>query len=71
MKNPVLNYTCEKCLNNCKPNNWLPPAGLDPHLREFECENCHLVFYKLIGNERQRNYIDENIVQADNRPRLI
>lgn len=32
--------------------DWLSPAGYDPMLRQFKCENCGDVFYKQVSEEQ-------------------
>jgi len=43
-----------KCPDCLEPSNiniaWLPPRGIDPHLVQFKCPRCGLVFYMRPGD---------------------
>ncbi len=34
--------------NIARITNWEPAPGLDPRLREFQCEHCHKMTYKVV-----------------------
>lgn len=31
---------CPKCLDQCKPTNYIPTTGYDPLTRQFKCPTC-------------------------------
>lgn len=37
--------------NRAMITDWEPARGLDPRLREFQCENCKKMTYKLLHKE--------------------
>jgi len=40
---------CPRCQGIGWQSPWLPPAGIAPDLRSYECEDCKLVFYAVTG----------------------
>lgn len=38
---------CRECLYPAKLTTWLPPGGIDPALRKYECTSptCRVIFY--------------------------
>ncbi len=50
---PMATATCPKCeiewhLDPVPATDWVPPDGLDPRLREFDCPRCKEKFYKRV-----------------------
>ena len=41
--------TCPKCQGKGIRCNWRPPRGINPHLRQYECSDCHHIFYAETG----------------------
>lgn len=54
---------CPKCGNVADPENWRPPAGLDPHLVKFKCtaQTCGHSWYDRITNPERRAAIQARI----------
>ena len=42
---------CPKCHREAHLTGWTPPAGYDPHLREYLCPKCGNRSY-IIGGEK-------------------
>ena len=43
---------CIVCLYPALITEWLPPQGVEPHLREFECPKCGVFIYRKIAPEQ-------------------
>ena len=49
MDREVKTTKCGVCWYPALISGWLPPPGLEPHLRQFKCPKCGSLTYKTIA----------------------
>lgn len=47
---------CPRCWCFSYMTDWLPPRGLEPQLRQFECNRCHVVNYCPVPLDMTRRF---------------
>lgn len=55
---------CPKCKGESQAQAWLPEAGLDPRLREFQCNDCGSLFFIVIKNLKRLGQISISLGQG-------